>query len=63
MIDLDRFLSEIEDELIARALACTGGNKSEAARLLGISRARLLRRLAAESTAGGPADEEQGEPE
>ncbi len=44
-IDLDAFLAEIEDELIRRAVAHTKGNKSEAARLLGISRPRLLRRL------------------
>lgn len=43
---LDDFLSDIEDELIRRAIIHTNGNKSEAARLLGISRPRLLRRLA-----------------
>lgn len=43
---LDEFLSDIEDELVRRAIAHTDGNKSEAARLLGISRPRLLRRLA-----------------
>lgn len=45
VIDLDAFLAEIEDELIRRAVSHTAGNKSEAARLLGISRPRLLRRL------------------
>ena len=48
-IDLDDFLAEIEEQLIRRAVAHTGGNKSEAARLLGISRPRLLRRLASEA--------------
>ena len=48
-IDLDNFLAEIEEQLIRRAVAHTGGNKSEAARLLGISRPRLLRRLASET--------------
>ena len=44
-IQLDEFLAEIEEQMIERALKFAGGNKSEAARLLGISRARLLRRL------------------
>ncbi len=48
-IDLDDFLAEIEEQLIRRAIAHTGGNKSEAARLLGISRPRLLRRIASEN--------------
>lgn len=63
-LDLDEFLSEIEDELIRRAMLHTDGNKSEAARLLGISRPRLLRRLAQPQEAPDfteidtPADEE-----
>jgi DNA-binding NtrC family response regulator len=44
-IQLDAFLLEIEQELIERSLKIAKGNKSRAARLLGISRARLLRRL------------------
>lgn len=44
-IDLDRFLADVELELIGRAVAAAGGNKAQAARLLGISRGRLLRRL------------------
>jgi DNA-binding NtrC family response regulator len=44
-IQLDAFLLEIEQELIERSLRVAKGNKSQAARLLGISRARLLRRL------------------
>src|SRR5687767_5396102 len=44
-IDLDAFLAEVEKELMTRALARAKGNKSEAARLLGVSRPRLLRRL------------------
>jgi len=44
-IDLDAFLAEVEKELMTRALAQAKGNKSEAARLLGVSRPRLLRRL------------------
>ena len=44
-IDLDQFLAEIEEELIHRAVADSQGNKAQAARSLGISRARLHRRL------------------
>lgn len=44
-IVLDDFLAEIEKDVLARALAQSKGNKAEAARLLGISRPRLLRRL------------------
>ncbi len=45
-IDLDNFLSDIENRLIDQALKVTKGNKSKAAELLGITRARLHRRLA-----------------
>jgi len=45
-IELDAFLAEIEKELLARALKKSRGNKSKAAELLGLSRPRLLRRLA-----------------
>jgi DNA-binding NtrC family response regulator len=38
-------LEEAEKELIQRALAAAGGNKSEAARLLGITRRALYGRL------------------
>lgn len=44
-IELDKFLADLELELIQRAVLQSEGNKSHAARLLGISRARLLRRL------------------
>ncbi len=44
-IDLDQFLADVELELIQRAVGVASGNKAHAARLLGISRARLLRRL------------------
>jgi two-component system response regulator HydG len=39
----DRTLSEVERRHVQRVLADTGGNKSEAARILGISRPRLNR--------------------
>ncbi|MCA9267947.1 MAG: hypothetical protein KDA41_05725, partial [Planctomycetales bacterium] len=44
-IALDEFLEEMERELIQRALARAKGNKTKAAELLGVSRARLLRRI------------------
>lgn len=44
-IRLDEFLAEIEAELIRRALDRAGGNKARAARLLGVNRARLLRKI------------------
>jgi DNA-binding NtrC family response regulator len=44
-IQLDNYLARIERELIERALRTAKGNRAAAARLLGISRARLLRRL------------------
>jgi transcriptional regulator with AAA-type ATPase domain len=45
-IQLDQLLADIEKELLQRALRRTRGNKSKAAELLGLSRQRLLRRLA-----------------
>jgi DNA-binding NtrC family response regulator len=42
---LDAFLEDVEQELLRRAMQQTKGNRAAAARLLGISRARLLRRL------------------
>jgi DNA-binding NtrC family response regulator len=44
-INLDELLAQIEDELIQRALARAKGNKTKAAELLGITRARLHRKL------------------
>jgi DNA-binding NtrC family response regulator len=44
-IVLDDFLADVERELLARAMQSAKGNKAQAARLLGVSRARLLRRL------------------
>ncbi|MCA9205983.1 MAG: sigma 54-interacting transcriptional regulator [Planctomycetales bacterium] len=44
-IKLDEVLAEVEAELIRRALRRTSNNKAKAARLLGISRPRLLRRI------------------
>jgi DNA-binding NtrC family response regulator len=44
-IDLDAFLAGIEKELIVRALRRSKGNKTRAAQLLGLNRARFHRRL------------------
>jgi DNA-binding NtrC family response regulator len=44
-IVLDEFLAGIERELIERALARAKGNKARAARLLGLTRPRLYRRM------------------
>ncbi len=44
-IVLDEFLTRIERELIRRAMAQAKGNKAKAARLLGLSRSRLGRRM------------------
>jgi DNA-binding NtrC family response regulator len=45
-IKLDEFLLDVEKELLQRALRSAKGNKAEVARLLGISRARVIRRAA-----------------
>ncbi len=45
-IQLDGWLEEIERELLRRALLAARGNKTEAARLLGVSRQRVIRRAA-----------------
>ncbi len=44
-IVLDEFLGRVERELLQRALARAKGNKAKAARLLGMTRPRLYRRL------------------
>jgi len=42
---LDEFLAEIEKELLVRALRQAKGNKAKTARLLGVTRQRVLRRI------------------
>jgi DNA-binding NtrC family response regulator len=44
-IELDEFLARIERELLRRAMTRAKGNKSKAAKLLGMTRPRLYRRL------------------
>ena len=44
-IVLDEFLAQIERELLERAMRRTKGNKAKAARMLGLTRPRLYRRL------------------
>jgi DNA-binding NtrC family response regulator len=44
-IRLDEFLERVERELIRRAIAKAKGNKTKAARLLGLTRPRLYRRM------------------
>jgi DNA-binding NtrC family response regulator len=45
-VNLADFVARLERELIERALARSRGNKSKAAKLLGMTRPKLLRRLA-----------------
>ena len=44
-IDLDQYLETIEAELISRAIREAKGNKTQTAKLLGMNRAKLLRRV------------------
>ena len=46
-------LEEVEAEHISDVLEMTGGNKAEAARLLGIDRRTLYRKIAEYETPGG----------
>ncbi|HYF42942.1 MAG TPA: helix-turn-helix domain-containing protein, partial [Ramlibacter sp.] len=46
-------VAQLEREAIAAAMAATGGNKVAAARLLGISRAKLYERLSENQTMSG----------
>lgn len=55
--DLDKAMERYELKLIQAAVDASGGNRSEAARKLSISRARLLRRLG-DAEAGIPSDTE-----
>ena len=52
--DLPLSVEAAEEELIQRALSQTSGNSAEAARLLGINRTRIYRKLASSRTPGAP---------
>ena len=52
---LDRLLEEVERRMLQRALTHSGGNKSQAAKSLGISRARFQRRWEQLATPSRPA--------
>jgi DNA-binding NtrC family response regulator len=62
-IVLDDLLASIEKELIGRALGQAGGNKTEAARLLGMTRPRLYRRLEQLGLAGESSLTDQPSPD
>ncbi len=44
-VDFNSLISEFEDHLILQALAVSGGNKKEAARLLNLKRTTLLEKI------------------
>ena len=44
-MDLDAFMAGVERDLIQRTLERTGGNKGQAARLLGLKRTTLVEKL------------------
>jgi transcriptional regulator with AAA-type ATPase domain len=62
-IVLDQLLADIEKEAISRAMSQSGGNKTEAAELLGMTRPRLYRRLVQLGMISEPPPESQEQPE
>jgi DNA-binding NtrC family response regulator len=62
-IVLDELLKTIEKEVLSRALVEAGGNKTEAAELVGMTRPRLYRRLLQLGLVSGPAAEGPDGPE
>jgi transcriptional regulator with PAS, ATPase and Fis domain len=44
-IDLPRFIEDLENSLIREALARTGNNRNQAAKLLGLNRTTLVERI------------------
>jgi DNA-binding NtrC family response regulator len=62
-IDLEELLANLEKELIERAIARARGNKSKAAKLLGLNRPRLYRRLVQLGLAEEDPDEREGSSE
>jgi DNA-binding NtrC family response regulator len=61
-VQLDLFLEEVEQELFRRALHRAKGNKAKVARLLGITRSRVIRRLEHFGLAGTEHEAIPGEP-
>jgi len=59
-IDLEKFLSQIETELIQRAMRQAKGNKTKAAKLLGLNRPRLYRRMVQLGLERAGADDSEG---
>ncbi len=57
-IKLDELLSEIETQVLKRALRMSRGNKTKAADWLSVSRARLIRRLVQLGLITAPAEQE-----
>jgi len=55
-------LEEVERRYIARALAATGGNKTQAARILGVDRKTLFRKLKQQEDGGEAAAADEGQP-
>jgi DNA-binding NtrC family response regulator len=60
-IVLDDFLAQIERELLERAMKVAKGNKAKAARMLGLTRPRLYRRLIQLGLEKTPPEKEQPE--
>jgi transcriptional regulator with PAS, ATPase and Fis domain len=58
-IDLEKFLAHVETELIERAMRQAKGNKTKAARLLGLNRPRLYRRMVQLGLEQGATDESE----
>ena len=44
-MNLDTFICQVERQLIERSLERTGGNKGQAARLLGLKRTTLVEKI------------------
>jgi DNA-binding NtrC family response regulator len=62
-IVLDEYLGRVERELIRRALARSKGNKAKAARLLGLTRPRLYRRMVQLGLEDKPKDDSSSAPQ